>query len=177
MRRLQVDRNRRCEFNTRMEMPERESEMRVAKRRTPVVLGVICAVLGLIVLGTIAASRARARAEKIQCANILSSLELAARCYSQDYEGTFAPNLQCMSNEISTTRILTCPSDRSRVPATNLTLLNSTNISYVYLAASLQSTNATTNALFRCPIHGHVVYGDGRIVLGDGTVQYGKRLF
>jgi hypothetical protein len=158
-------------------MPERESEMRVGKRRTPVVLGVISAVLALIVLGPIAASRARARVEKIQCANILCSLELGARCYAENYEGTFAPNLQCMSNELSTTKILICPSDRSRVPAANFTLLTSTNVSYVYLAAGLQSTNATTNAIFRCPIHGHTVYSDGRIVLGDGTVQYGKRLF
>jgi hypothetical protein len=158
-------------------MPERETEMRVARRRTPVVFGVICAVVGVMVLGTIAASRARARAEKIQCANILSSLELAARCYAQDYEGTFAPDLQCMSNEISTTKVLICPSDRSRVPAANFTLLSPTNVSYVYLAASLPGTNAATNALFRCPIHGHTVYSDGRIVLGDGTVQHGKRSF
>jgi hypothetical protein len=130
-----------------------------------------------MVLGTIAASRARARAEKIQCANILSSLELAARCYAQDYEGTFAPDLQCMSNEISTTKVLICPSDRSRVPAANFTLLSPTNVSYLYLAASLAGTNAATNALFRCPIHGHTVYSDGRIVLGDGTVQHGKRSF
>ena len=158
-------------------MQKRETEMRVAKRRRPVVLGVICAVLGLIVLGTFAASRGRARAEKIQCANILCSLELATRCYAQDYEGTFAPNLQCLSNEISTTKVLVCPSDRSRVPAANFTLLSPTNVSYVYLAASLRGTNATTNAIFRCPIHGHTVYSDGRIVLGDGTVQHGKRIF
>ena len=94
-----------------------------------------------------------------------------------DYEGTYAPNLQCMSNEISTTRILNCPSDKARVPAANFALLNPTNVSYMYLAMGLQSTNATTNAIFRCPIHGHTVYGDGRIVLGDGTVQYGKRMF
>ena len=82
-----------------------------------------------------------------------------------------------MSNEISTTKILICPSDRSRVPAANFTVLNPTNISYVYLAAGLHGTNGATNALFRCPIHGHTVYSDGRIVLGDGTVQYGKGLF
>jgi hypothetical protein len=158
-------------------MPEKESEKRVAKRRTPVVLGVICAVLGLIVLGIIAANGARAHAEKIQCANILCSLELAARCYSQDYAGTFAPNLQCMSNEISTTKILICPSDRARVPAANFALLNSSNVSYMYLATGLQGTNTSTNAIFRCPMHGHTVYGDGRIVLGDGTIQHGKRLF
>lgn len=158
-------------------MQERQTEMRVAKRRTPVVFGVICAVLALIVLGPIAASRATARVEKIQCANVLSSLEIAARTYALDYLGTFAPNLQCMSNELSTPKILICPSDRSRVPAANFAVLNPTNVSYVFLAASLHGTNATTNALFRCPIHGHTVYSDGRIVLGDGTVQYGKRLF
>jgi hypothetical protein len=177
MKRLQMDRSQRYEFNTRVGMRERETETRVARRRTPVVFRVIFVVLGLIVLGTLAASRARARAEKIQCANILSSLELAARCYALDYAGTFAPNLQCMSNELSTTRILICPRDRSRVAAANFALLSPTNVSYAYLAAGLQGTNGVTKALFRCPIHGHAVYSDGRIVLGDGTVQYGKRLF
>ena len=75
---------------------------------------------------------------------------------------------------------LICPSDRSRVPALNFSVLSPTNVSYSYLAVNLQTTNAsawTTNAIFRCPIHGHTAYGDGRIVLGDGTVQYGKRMF
>ena len=75
-----------------MEMPERESEMRVAKRRTPVVLAVVCAVLALIVLGPIAASRARAHAEEIQCANILSSLELSTRTYALDYHVVARPH-------------------------------------------------------------------------------------
>lgn len=172
-----MDKHRRREFNTPVEQPERETKMRVAKRRAPVVFWVICAVLALIALGPIAASRARARVEKIQCANILSSLDIAARTYALDDEGTFAPNLQCMSNELSTTKVLVCPSDRSRVPAANFAALNPTNVSYVYLAASLHGTNTATNALFRCPIHGHTVYGDGRIVRGDGKVQYGKRMF
>ena len=82
-----------------------------------------------------------------------------------------------MSNEISTPKVLICPSDRSRTPAPNFGELSSTSVSYLYLAAQLQSTNATTNAIFRCPIHGHTVFGDGRIVCGDGRIQYGKRMF
>lgn len=149
----------------------------VVRRRKQVIIWIVPTTVGLLGLLMLAGRGAKARAEMIQCANVLSSLELAARTYSIDYEGRFAPNLQCMSNEIFTTRILICPGDRSRMPALNFAAMLPTNGSYVYLAANLHTTNATTNAIFRCPVHGHTVYGDGRIVLGDGTVQYGKRFF
>ena len=78
--------------------------MRRSRRR--ILLWVILAALGLFALLILAGGLARARAEKIQCANVLSSLELAASTYAIDCNGAFAPNLQCMSNDISTTRIL-----------------------------------------------------------------------
>jgi hypothetical protein len=116
--------------------------------------------------------RARARAESIQCASILSSLGLSALTYSLDFNESFATDLRAMSNELSTTKILICPSDRSRKFAPHFYELGASNVSYLYLAAGL--TNQGTNALFRCPLHGHVVFSDGRIVRGDGTIQYGK---
>ena len=109
---FRMDRNRRSGSNALVNMPVSETDPEAKRRRTPLKCWVMLGVVLLLALLVAVAQRSKARAEWIQCANMLSSLECAARCYALDYQGTYAPNLQCMSNELSTTKILICPSER-----------------------------------------------------------------
>ena len=121
--------------------------------------------------------RAKARAEFINCASSLCALGLGARTYAMDNTNVFASDIRAMSNELSTPKILMCPSDKKPRPQ-SFTNLSPQAVTYEYVGANaIYDLDKATNALFRCPIHDHVVYDDGRIVRGDGTVQYGKTSF
>jgi hypothetical protein len=135
---------------------------------------IIAAVVIIIATGAYLISRTRAKMESIQCANILSSIGVAARLYAQDNAGTYAPDVRIMSNEISTPKILVCPSDLAKVAALHFFEVCPSNTTYEYLVSGVKQDDKSTNAVFRCPIHRHVVCEDGRVIRGDGTIQIGK---
>jgi hypothetical protein len=107
----------------------------------------------------------QAHAERIQCLNNLKQVGLASILWEQDHgdkfpdkfpweiaetnggtmEITSGPNLwrhfQVISNELSTPHILVCPSDKSRVTATNFAFFNNSNISY-FLNLDATRTNS-----------------------------------
>jgi hypothetical protein len=118
--------------------------------------------------------RSQTRAESIQCANNLCRLGFAAKNYALDYGETYAPDISSMSNEISTPKILVCPSDKSKRPALSFSeRLSPTNVTYEYLMSGLKG-GFPQQAVFRCPIHRYVVLEDCSVVLRDGTIQRGK---
>ena len=111
-------------------------------------------------------------------------------------EFTTGPNVwrhfQVMSNELSTPKVLTCPSDRPGMSATNFTFMNNSNVSFfVGVAATetnpaallagdrnitnttpvkngiLNLTTANNTAGWTAEMHGRV----GNIILSDGSVQ------
>jgi len=135
------------------------------------VMGYLSLILSALVLVSI--PFAKARAESINCASNLRAIACAARLYADDHHDVYAPGILSMSNEIITPKVLVCPSDRTR---TKSSAWETNNISYEYLAANLREQDATNRPLFRCPIHGLTIYGDFRLVRGDGTVQRGKSL-
>ena len=98
-----------------------------------------------------ALSRAKAKAQRVACVNNHKQIALAMRIWADSYEGKFPwkvdqtlgggmpngtgdaeVNLQfsIVSNELASTKLLLCPSDVRRVPATNFATLALTNISY-----------------------------------------------
>jgi hypothetical protein len=134
------------------------------------VMGYLSVVLSALVMFLLQAAYARAQSNN--CASNLGSICLAARMYANDHNDLFAPDIFSMSNELLTPKVLVCPSDKTR---TRKSAWDSNNISYEYLAANLRQQDATNRVIFRCPIHGHGVYGDNRVVCGDGTVlPHGK---
>jgi hypothetical protein len=148
--------------------PERPNRKRLA-------LIVLVVVIIIIVAGGAFLPRmAKSRIESINCANILSSLGVAARTYAMDYADTYAPDVLCMSNELSTPKILICPAEKSKQPAQHFSKVSPSNTTYEYLVSGMKQKESSTNAIFRCPIHGHVVREDGVVIRGDGTVQHGK---
>ena len=157
-----------------------------------------------------ARSRGHANSGRMRCVNNLKQIGLATRVWEGDHgdkypfsvsetnggvrEFAFGTNLwrnfQVMSNELSTPKVLICPTD-SRLAATNFVFLNNSNISFfigidaeetdpqMILAGDRNLTNGTpfksgilevttnTPVGWTALMHNHV----GNLTLSDGSVQ------
>jgi hypothetical protein len=71
-----------------------------------------------------------------------------------------------MSVELASPRMLICPGDHSRQPATNWSAFDSSHSSYEVVTTNLLAGD--TNGVFmRCKIHGHLGYADGTVFDGS----------
>lgn len=113
-----------------------------------VVIAIIAILAGLLLP---ALSRAKAKAQRVICANNLKQVSLGVRLWADNHEGKYPwkvdqslgggkPNgtdnakvnfqLSLLSNELASTKILLCPNDVRRVSATNFASIALTNVSY-----------------------------------------------
>ena len=109
----------------------------------------IIALLASLLLPALA--RAKTKAQRIACVNNLKQVGLGMRLWADDNEGKFPwkvsqslgggmPNgtgnakislqLSIVSNELVSTKILVCPNDSSRNPATDFATISLSNVSY-----------------------------------------------
>jgi len=109
--------------------------------------------------------KARERALSIACVNNLKQFGLAVRVWALDANDAQPPNVLCMSNELSTPKVLACPADTSRKAAADWSSFTPANCSYEYLVTSGTNVWSTepTRVLSRCPIHGHIGLCDGSV--------------
>jgi hypothetical protein len=110
---------------------------------------------------------ARARAESVACINNLKQIGLAARIWATDNNDVLPAGWLAMTNELSTPKLLICPSDKGRSAAQNWASLSAANVSYEYLNPNGSETNPYV-ILARCTIHGHVGLSDGSVHNGSG---------
>jgi hypothetical protein len=116
-----------------------------------------------------ALARAKAKAQQINCVANLKQVGLATRIYSNDHKGVFPPDFPSMANELGTPRILVCPADQHHRAALNWNEFDpGRNLSYDFLKPGITEDAATPQVIFRCPVHGNVV-------MGDGSVQMDRR--
>ena len=113
-----------------------------------VVIAIIAILAGMLLP---ALARAKTKAQRINCSNNLKQIGLAMRNWADDHDGKFPwkidqaqgggkPNgsgnakvnlqLSVVSNELSSVKVLLCPSDTGRILPTNFSSLILSNISY-----------------------------------------------
>jgi len=101
-------------------------------------------------------------AHSVQCVNYLKQICLGALIWANDRNDVFPPDFIAMKNELTTLKILFCPSDTAVVRVTEWSELNPSTISYRFLNPN-GSALEPNKPLATCPIHGHVGLSDGSV--------------
>jgi hypothetical protein len=103
----------------------------------------------------------------MMCGNYMCSICFGARTWAVDNNGQMPSDFLSMSNELATPRILICPGDHLRQPATTWSALTPERSSYEILTMHLR--DGDSNGVFlHCKFHtNHIGYADGTVF--DGT--------
>jgi hypothetical protein len=104
------------------------------------------------------------------CASQLKQIGLAARLYGKYNGHVFPRDYLTMSNELGSVTILHCPADTVRPKARSWAEFTPAHASYDYIRPGASEAEARDQLLFRCPIHGHLLYGNGQVL--DATRKW-----
>ncbi len=110
-----------------------------------------------------AASKARSKAESVQCMNNLRQIGIAVRTWENEHN-TFPPDLLTLSNQLASPHVLVCPGERlrERKRAYKWSDLQMIGSSYTYFAPANKISDQST-VLVTCPIHNNVCHADGSV--------------
>lgn len=144
-------------------MTVRQFDHAMNKQRI-ILLSVIATIASAAAVGSVMASAAKKRAESLTCASGVTSICLAARLWAEKHSGFMPTNFVCMSDEISTPKILSCvPAHRTRTG--DWAEFTSQNCTYEILIPGMRVDDSNT-AYLRCTIHGHLGYSDSTVFDG-----------
>jgi hypothetical protein len=105
---------------------------------------------------------AEARAERSHCVNNLKQFGLAVRIWEGDNGNVCPANVIAMTNELSTWKVLQCPTDHSHIVSSWADVVAG-NISYPYYGAGLSESDNTQIVMAECPIHHNILLSDGSV--------------
>ena len=137
-------------------------------------------------------TKAKNRAQSINCMNNLKQIGLAFRVWALDhgdqfpfnvsaqqggtlescdrgadgYDRNAALHFQVLSNELRTPKILVCVADGSKQPATDFRSLGPGNVTYLVRSGTNIADVFPNEILARCPIHGHILRCDASVEPG-----------
>jgi len=87
------------------------------------------------------------------------------------FDASAAVHFQVLSNELNSPKILVCPADTAKHPATGFRQLQSANVSYLVRSGTNIDELFPQEILVRCPVHGHVCLCDGSVKNGSGKQE------
>ena len=102
-----------------------------------------------------------------------AQIGLAARIWAADHQDVLPSDFATMSNELSTPKLLICPSDTARKPAANWQEFNAGSASYQILSPGAPETDPEV-VYVRCPIHNNVGLVDGSVQQINSPVHVEK---
>ena len=118
-----------------------------------------------------AMAKAKSHASRVSCVNHMKLIGLAARMYANDHNDKWPANFQVMSNELNSTKILICPSDRTKQPANDWASLTEANVTYQFLITPDSDPSKPQAPIFRCPIDGNTTMSDGSVMQGAPSAK------
>lgn len=139
------------------------------------ILGYLGLVLGLA-LGALVMGFAVPKVTEVKsrntaevCAGQLRQVVIAARNYAGSHDGRFPAEFKALQENLGEVGVLRCPGDgRRRVTGdVRWETLTADQVSYQLLQPGAREEEVLSVPVFRCPIH-------GQVVLGDGTLQQGR---
>jgi type II secretory pathway pseudopilin PulG len=124
------------------------------------------AVLAAVTLPAL--SKAKGKAQEINCMNNLKQIALGMHMYASDHDDTFPPDLKSLEQYLAgNLRVLVCPLDPAGTPASGKwSDFDFSKSSYEYLKPGLKTTSAAspaTTPVARCRFHGTQAYADGHV--------------
>ncbi len=142
--------------------------------------GELQAIIGLVLSGVFlvsipvlaglllpALARAKYRAGQIHCINNMKQIALGIRIYANDHKELYPPNINSLSNELSTPKVLICPLDKSRTSLESTITwsdLRPEHSSYDFLTPGASENKlGSDTVILRCSICGHEAYSDGSV--------------
>lgn len=139
-------------------------------KKTRIITAVGLAVVFMLVVAAAVFPSFKRHVERVNCGNQMHVILFASSLmWADEHGGQLPSDFLSMSNLLVTPKILVCPGDHLRQPATDWASFTTNNCSYEIVAPGIY-TNDTNVVFLRRKIHGYVGYSDDRIFDASGKL-------